>query len=558
MSDATPADALPPEGPDVRGPAPPDYDLVVIGGGVNGAGVARDAALRGLKVALFEKRDFAWGATGNSSGMIHGGSRYLLHDAAVTRLSCLDSGYIQRIAPHLLFRIPFLIPVPAANPFAQRYLDLVEIFLSAYDRYQPLKRGLPSTRLTADQVRRVEPGLRSDVVGAVAFDEWGIDPWRLVAANAVDAHRHGADVFNHTPVEGLLRDADGRVSGVLVRDARRGRSREVTASAVLSCTGAWSPRVASLAGARIKLRPAKGIHIVLDRRITNYAVVASAVDGRQIFVFPHENTTWIGTTDDDYFGDPDDIPVLEDEVEYLLHGMQTVFPDIRRYGRFRTLAGLRPTLYRHGVYEDDLSRGHQIVDHEAEGAPGLLSLVGGKLASYRVMAEEATDRVCALLGRTDPCRTHKDPLPGGDAPVDVPALATRHDLPEMAIQRLGYRQGSLAAGILRERQRDLELVCRCELVTAAEIRHVVRTEWATDLIDLERRTRLGAGPCLGVRCALRAGQVIAEELGLGPVEVRTMIDAYLRHRWKTSSPVASGPTLARLELLRALAHKGDS
>ena len=546
------------DGPDIRGPDAPDFDLIVVGGGVNGSGVARDAALRGLRVALFEKDDFAIGATGNSSGMIHGGSRYLLHDASVTRMSCVDSGYIQRIAPHLLFRIPFLVPVPRAHAFAQRYLDLVEIFFQAYDRYQPLKHGKPSTRLTGEQVRRVEPGLTQDVVGAVSFDEWGIDPWRLVASNVVDAARHGAEVANHCAVEGLLRDAEGRVSGVRVRDARTGLTREVTARIVLSCVGAWAPWVAALGGARVRLRPGKGIHIVLDRRITNYAVIAQAVDGRQVFVFPHENTTWIGTTDDDYFGDPDDIPVLEDEVEYLLHGIQSVFPDIRRYGRIRTLAGLRPTLYKHGVYEDDLSRGHELVDHTADGAPGFLSLLGGKLASYRVMAEEATDKVVELLGRKEPCRSHKEALPGGESPVDVPALATRYDVPEMAIQRLGYRQGSLASRILREARRDRELVCRCELVTAAEIRHVIRNEWVADLIDLERRTRFGTGPCMGVRCALRAAQILAEELGLGPTDVRTMLSAYARHRWKVSAPVAAGPTLARLELLRALAHKGSN
>ena len=552
MSDTAPG------GPDIVGPDAPDFDLIVVGGGVNGTGVARDAALRGLRVALFEKDDFAIGATGNSSGMIHGGSRYLLHDPAVTRQSCLDSGYIQRIAPHLLFRIPFLVPVSRSHPLAKRYLDLMEVFFLAYDRYQPLKRGKPSTRLTGEQVRRVEPGLRDDVVGAICFDEWGIDPWRLVAANAVDAARHGAHMANHSAVEGLLRDAEGRVTGVRVRDARTGLAREVTSRVVLSCTGAWSPWVAALGGAKVRLRPGKGIHIVLDRRITNYAVVAQAIDGRQVFVFPHENTTWIGTTDDDYFGDPDDLPVLEDEVEYLLHGIQSVFPEIRRFGRIRTLAGLRPTLFRHGVYEDDLSRGHVIIDHAAEGAPGFLSLVGGKLASYRVMAEEATDAVCRMLGRSDPCRSHKEALPGGEGPVDVPALATRYDLPEMAIQRLGYRQGALASKILREARRDRELVCRCEQVTAAEIRHVVRNEWVADLIDLERRTRLGTGPCMGVRCTLRAGQIVAEELGLGPTALRTMLSAYARHRWKVSAPVAAGPTLARLELLRALSHKGSN
>ena len=544
--------------PDIRGPDPPDYDLIIVGGGVNGAGVARDAALRGLRVALFEKGDFAQGATSNSSGMIHGGPRYLLYDAKVTEHSCTDSGYIQRIAPHLLFRIPFLLPVSTRVPFAKTYLELTEVFFKAYDKYQPLKQGLPSQRLTPEQVRRVEPGIHHDIVGAVAFDEWGIDPWRLVAANVLDAAEHGAHIHNHTAVEGFIRGDGGRVVGVRVRGLRTAGSRRVTARLVINCTGAWSQRVAALAGAKVQIRPGKGIHIVLDRRITNYAVVATAIDGRQIFVFPHENTTVIGTTDDDFFGDPDDLPVLEDEVEYLLHGIQSVFPDIRRYGRIRSWVGLRPTLFRHGVPEDDLSRGHAIYDHADEGAPGLLSLAGGKLAAYRMMSEEATDRVCQLLGRADRCRSHRLPLPGGGNAADVPALATAHDLPETAVQRLAYRHGGRAADILRAGKDRLELVCDCEGVTAAEIRHCVRHEWVSDLVDLERRSHCGRGPCLGVRCALRAGQVVAEELGLTPAALRQMLEEYAAHRWRRAAPVAAGSTLAKLELMRATAQAEGS
>src|SRR5258706_8186110 len=168
-----------------------DCDVIVIGGGVNGVGVARDASMRGLKVALFERNDIAFGASGNSSGMIPGGPRYLTDDPKVTMPSCLDSGHIQRIAPHLLFRVPFLIPIGPEGT-EQTRIELVDAFFEAYDFYQPLKHGKPHARLSPDELYRIEPGLfggpgsRAGVglAGGISFDEWGIDGSRLCVANA--------------------------------------------------------------------------------------------------------------------------------------------------------------------------------------------------------------------------------------------------------------------------------------------------------------------------------------------------------------------------------------
>jgi glycerol-3-phosphate dehydrogenase len=160
------------------GPAEARYDVAVVGGGVNGTGVARDLSLRGLSVVLYERHDLAFGASGNSSGMIHGGPRYLLHTPGVTKSSCLDSGYIQRIAPHLLFRIPFLVPMKAGLK-GRVMLELYDAFFRAYDDFQPLKRGELHTRLDASELSRLEPGLVGSILGGVTFDEWGVDGARL-------------------------------------------------------------------------------------------------------------------------------------------------------------------------------------------------------------------------------------------------------------------------------------------------------------------------------------------------------------------------------------------
>src|SRR4051794_1024543 len=170
----------------------PDCDVLILGGGVNGTGLARDLALRGLSVILVERNDLAFGASGNSSGMIHGGPRYMLKTPEVTRISCLDSGYVQQIAPHLIFRIPFVVPVYGTTVKQRLYLDLVQGFFRAYDDFQPFKRGKPHTRLAPDQAAHAAPGLNTrDLIGAVTFDEWGIDGARLCAVNALDAVEHG-------------------------------------------------------------------------------------------------------------------------------------------------------------------------------------------------------------------------------------------------------------------------------------------------------------------------------------------------------------------------------
>ncbi len=532
----------------------PDFDVVVIGGGVNGAGVARDAALRGLRVALFERNDFAFGASGNSSGMIHGGPRYLTYDPSVTRSSCLDSGYIQKIAPHLLFRIPFLMPIEQ-GPVARTMLLLVDAFFDAYDRYQPLKRGKPHTRLSAQELRQVEPGLVTDTVGGVTFDEWGIDGSRLVTANILDAEEHGAHIATHTTVESVERDPkSGAPIAVRVRDLLVGRSMRFTTRVVVNASGAWSPlttQSALLPQSASPVRGGKGIHIVYDRRLSNYAIVARTIDGRQIFLEPWENMSVLGTTDDDFYGSLDDVKATVDEVRYLEQAIARVFPSIRTARAIGTYAGVRPTLYAWGPIEDRLSREHEVIDHKSHGAPGIFSLIGGKLASYRLFAEQATSMVAEYLGVREPCRTHSNPLPGGDRILDPFALANAARLDAITARRLVYRHGSRAEEMalrMKEHPGQAFPVCPCEPVTEAEVRHVIQHEHARTVEDVSRRTRLGLGPCGATSCALHCGAIVAQELGLPPRSGQAMALQFLTNQAERRA-AASNPIQARQEAL---------
>jgi glycerol-3-phosphate dehydrogenase len=532
----------------------PDCDVIVIGGGVNGTGVARDLSLRGLKVVLFERNDISFGASGNNSGMIHGGPRYLTYDPDVTHSSCLDSGHIQHIAPHLLFRIPFLMPVHKERPNARIALTLLDAFFEAYDHYQPLKHGKPHTRLTADELRQLEPGLAGQTVGGVSFDEWGIDGTRLCIASAVDAIEHGAQVFVHRGVTQILRGARGEARGVRFRDQLTGEAGEVSARAVVNATGAWAPLTASLSGLpadRARIRGGKGIHIFFDRRLSNYAIIAKAVDGRMVFVEPWQNMTVVGTTDDDYYGDLDDVVATRDEARYLIEAVATIFPAIRQARAIGTWAGVRPTLYEWGKYEDDLSREHSIVDHAEHGAPGLYSMLGGKLASYRLFSEELSDVVAKSLGNTVRGTSHQKALPGGDEQVDPLLLAQEARIDPTAATRLEYRHGSRTRRItqrVQDNPHEAAVVCPCEPVVEAEIRYVVKHELARTVGDVARRTRLGLGACGGMRCALRCGQIVAEMTEQSPAAGQRMALDLVRFTQARRLSVL-GPEQARQEVL---------
>ena len=538
------------------------YDVVVLGGGVNGTGVARDCAMRGLSVLLLEKGDLASGASGASSGMIHGGIRYMLSDRAVTELACRDAGFIRRIAPHLVFRIPFLMPFASqreAATLAERAAwYATEVYVGTYDLYQPLKGGKPSTRLSAEEMYALEPSLRPGLHGAVTLDEWGIDGQRLCLSNALSAEAHGAEVRTWTEATRIVREG-GRAVGVGWRDVLGGEHGEARAGVIYNATGAWSPEWGRGNGVAVTMRPGKGVHLSLDRRFSNFGIICKAVDGRQMFLMPHEEESIIGTTDDDYYGDPDDLEATADEVAYLLEGVESVVPSIRRARVTRAWAGVRTTLYEYGPTEDALSREHELVDHAAEGAAGLYSLVGGKLASYRAQSEEVSDRFMQVLGRgLVPCRTHEEPLPGGDEVPDVQELAARHGVAAGAVARLVYRQGSLARDVLRLTEEDPRLklvVCRDEGLIAAEVVWIARHEKVRRLQDLRRRCRLGLAGCGGLDCARLAAQLTAHELGWDAERLRAELHDLLEVSWRDRRPVLDGWQLAQEELLRAV-HRG--
>ncbi len=389
-----------------------DFDLIVVGGGVTGAGVARDAALRGLRVALVERGKPGGGTTAASTHLIHGGVRYLLYDRLTTHASCEDSGHIVRTSDDLLTRLPIVWPVYEGHA---RGLETVETLFEQYDRFQPMKYGRPHLRLSASAVLRVVPGLSPDgLLGALVFDEWWVDAEALARRTLDSARAAGAEVLLDTPVTKVLKDGT-RVTGV------RAGGRELRGKITVNAAGPWIDKVSTLAGVSLPLRLMKGTHLIYNEKaLSPVGLLLEAEDrSRYVFVVPSPLGTWVGPTDLPGPLDPDLARTSDEEIAYLTRSVKRYFkawPD--RHDR--TIVGSRPILGQPGA-EKLLTRDFEVFDHEErDGVAGFLTIGGGKMSDYRMMAEAAVDAACRKLGTGGPCRTHLETLDGKPV-VEIPA-----------------------------------------------------------------------------------------------------------------------------------------
>lgn len=392
------------------------YDVLIIGGGVTGAGILRDCALRGLDACLIEKGDLSRGTTSNSSHLIHGGLRYLLYDRIETHLTSWDSGHILRTAGPLLRRMPIVWPVYRGH---RHGMATVETLLESYDAFQGMKGGRRHLRLAPDQVLGVFPGLRPEgLVGGLSFDEWWVTPGELVKANVDSAKRQRADVILYAEVVELLKK-DGRVTGARIKYRASGRTEDLEAKLVVNASGPWADKVAALGGAEVRLRLRQGTHLVFEKLPMKAGLLLEAVGrDRYIFILPSGKETLVGPTDVECPLGPDQLKATDEEIKYLLDSVKRYFPDFpETYDRL--LCGARPILAQ-AADEKLLTRDYEVFDHEArDGVPGFATIAGGKMSSYRKMAEDLTDLLCAKLGKDARCRTHLETL-WGEEVKDIP------------------------------------------------------------------------------------------------------------------------------------------
>lgn len=406
------------------------FDLLIIGGGIFGAGVARDAALRGLRVALVEQNDFASGTSSQSSKLIHGGFRYLeQRDFKLVAESCRERRILRDIAPHRVKPLALLLPVYGQDA---RPLWLLRMGMTLYDMLALYRNVAPHRTLSAAEALRFEPGLRAGGLrGAVRFFDCQEEDARFCVDNILHAAKLGAACANYCEVSGLTSEG-GRIVSARVSDRLGAGEFQIRAKAFVNAAGPWVERVARLQGnpdrPAPELSPTKGVHLLLPALTRSHGIFfQGARDGRMMFALPWNGCTLLGATDTDFTGDPATARADADDIEYLLAQAAAIFPDGRLGAAdvIATTAGVRPLLRSNAANPSARTREHQIL----RSGENFLSLAGGKYTTYRLIAEQAVDAVYRLLGSKPPaCRTATTPLPFDGAARDGERIA---DEPEV-------------------------------------------------------------------------------------------------------------------------------
>jgi glycerol-3-phosphate dehydrogenase len=518
-----------------------EFDLVVVGGGITGAGVALDAASRGYSVALVEKSDFAAGTSSRSSKLIHGGLRYLQNfDLGLVREALLERSLLVKLAPHLVKPLPFIVPT-----FGGKRPDrLMGVGLNMYD-VMSWRRGRdeseewsPERHRTIDGAEVLEfvPALRGrEPTAGYLFYDCQTDDARLVLTVLAEAERFGAVIANGSEVTGLV-ERDSRAAGVLVRDSLGGGEFELCADNVINATGVWADRLRpdELYGEEEmpRIRPSRGTHITLSRELLDVqaGAIVPAGGGRTVFVLPWLGRTLVGTTDNDYEGSVEHVPPSDEDVAYLLEAVNDFFGTELGAGQLTgAYAGVRPLISTGDPKKSvDISRKAELY----ETSSGLVTITGGKLTTWRRMAKMAVDRIVERDGRDAPCRTHEIPL---GAPVDAGSLPEVPCVDEESRRHLAGRYGHAAQLVLRLAEVDPTLARRIspELPDiAAEAAYAVGHEQALTVADvLLRRTRLGLldAPRLcepGAESPRAVAEAMAGQLGWDAARTQRELEAW--------------------------------
>jgi len=502
------------------------FDLLVIGGGITGAGVAREAAMRGLTTVLVDQGDLAGGTSSRSSRLIHGGLRYLEHgELRLVFEACRERRILLKLAPHLVQPLAFVFPVSRGDRVP---LWKLAAGMLLYDGLAAFRNVRRHRLLGKRRIQELEPGLKDrGLVGGALYYDAQCDDARLTLATARSAICHGALVANYCRVDSLT-EAEGRVSGVRVTDLLARRSGSIAARTVINATGPWTDRLRALAGEQgTILRPTKGAHVVVPRdRIGNRhgITMTSPLDGRVMFILPWGKWSYIGTTDTDTSEAPDQAKATEEDVLYLLRSANAMYPGARltEADVVSTWAGLRPLVAAgEGLDASAVSREHVVL----ESPNGMVTIAGGKLTTYRVMAQDAVSRAVSQLSQASAAArrnaaTDQERLPGGEADDLGPLRGPGRELglSEEAITHLLKSYGTETAAIYNLIRKDrtlMEPVHPDHPAMAAQVIHGARRELARTIDDfLIRRTHVyyETGDH-GAAAAEPVARLMAQELG---------------------------------------------
>jgi glycerol-3-phosphate dehydrogenase len=495
-------------------------EVLVIGGGSTGAGVVRDAAMRGFSTILVERGDLATGTTGRFHGLLHSGGRYVVKDPRSAR-ECMDENRVlRRIAADCVEDTGgFFVTTPWDDPeYADRFVDGCRA------------AGIPVEEISIGEALRREPNLNPKISRCFVVPDASIDTWKTVWGCARSAQEYGATILPYHHVIGLVMDG-ATVKGARIRNERTGEELTVQADFVVNASGAWAGQIAAMAGCDVHVLPGKGIMIAMNHRLVNTVVNRCEMPADGDIIVPIRTVSVIGTTDIKV-ADPDALEITQAEVDQMLDAGERLVPGFREARALRVWAGARPLFQEKAenvTDTRDVTRSHTLLNHRIrDGVERFLTITGGKFTTFRLMAKDTVDALCAELGVDSPCRTDQEALP---------------DSGSGRYYWLGAR--------LEEREKTLhddQLICECELVPRKKLETAIQRRQTTDLDDIRRTVRLGMGPCQGGFCIYRATGILhgVEQLS-GEQANRSLLD-FLHERWKGVQPILYGDQLRQSRL----------
>ncbi|MGL4860620.1 MAG: anaerobic glycerol-3-phosphate dehydrogenase subunit A [Enterobacteriaceae bacterium] len=515
-----------------------ETDVIIIGGGATGAGIARDCARRGLRAILLERYDLATGATGRNHGLLHSGARYAVTDPESARECIAENQILQRIARHCI------------EPCGGLFISLPEDSLEYQSQFITAchQAGIDAQAIDPRQALHLEPSVNPALTGAVQVPDGTIDPFRLTVANVLDATELGARVLTYHEVIGMLSEG-ARITGVRVIDQRTKEIKELRAAIVVNAGGIWGQHIAAYAGVTVRMFPTRGALLILGHRLNNKVINRCRKPADADILVPGDTISLIGTTSTPItYEQIDDMRVSTDEVDLLLSEGEKLVPRMASSRILRAYAGARPLVSLDGDSTGrNLSRGIVLLDHaERDGLEGLLTIAGGKLITYRLMAEWTTDKICEKLGHQARCSTAEIELPGSRHSSQE-TLNKLYSLPTTLRGSAVYRHGDRAEQLLSSDCTDVTQVCECEAVSAGEVRYAVDHLMVNTLTDLRRRTRVGMGTCQGELCACRAAELLGRFKVIPQEKSIAELSHFIEERWHGIRPIAWGNALRESE-----------
>ncbi|MGQ9647230.1 MAG: anaerobic glycerol-3-phosphate dehydrogenase subunit A [Thermodesulfobacteriota bacterium] len=498
-------------------------EVLIVGGGATGVGIARDLSLRGIRSLLIEKGDFTSGASGRNHGLLHSGARYAVSDPEAARECICENRILKKIAPHCLEESGGLFV-----SLAEDGLSFRDLFLTSCERV-----GIPATLLSRDEALDLEPALNPDLLSAVAVPDGSIDPFSLVVANAQDAEDRGTTFLLHTEVRSIQVDK-GKVIEVRAKDLLQGEEHIIGTRFLINATGAWANQFLNLAGLRLDMALSKGSMIITNQRITQRVIHRCRRPSDGDILVPNGLVSILGTTSI-RLDDVENFEVTPSEVSLLINEISRMVPVIKGTRFIRAYAGIRPLVLPEEKKDDRaISRGFALIDHETrDGIRNLITVTGGKLVTYRLMAEKTSDLLCQKMGVRTPCSTHLKPLPARGKPFDL-------------MERLKGMHPALG--------KEAEIICDCEIVGRSELEESLKKGNLKNLQDILHRTRLAKGTCQGGFCIYRLLGVL-HELKLSGEDSNSVLKGFLEERWKGIRPILWGTTLKEEELIESI-YKG--